>query len=127
MRRRASDPAPGGRLDGLARERGRLCVRRITAVRLEGSLEHRERRFVVAGLEVVPAEVVLERPRPVRGVGLGLGEREPALGPLDHPVRVGDRDHVGRVAGKEVELRVECVLERRLEQRHRHGSLAARP
>src|SRR4051794_36135666 len=56
----------------------RLRVLWIALAHLECALEGLERGFMVAGLEVVPAEVVQQRAGPVRGIRLRLAELEPA-------------------------------------------------
>src|SRR2546430_9733751 len=74
----------------------------------------------------MPAEIVQKRPGPVRRLRLGGRELEAALRPLEQLVRIGDRDHVGGVAGEERLAAPVCTFERRLEQRDRSFRLAAR-
>ena len=63
----------------------------LALARPQRALERIERELEVAGFVVLPAEVVEERPEPVRGVVVQLGELDPSLRPVDEAVAVALR------------------------------------
>ena len=110
-------------LDRRRRSRDRARARR------ERALECVERGLELAGLVVLPAEVVEQRSQPVRGTVVQLGELEATAGPADDVVSVGgdERDHVRRVGCDEVLPLLERPRESRLEQRTGSAGIAVRP
>ena len=103
----AAEPSEG-LPDRVTRDLDGRRVRRIALPRSERAFEGVERELELAGLVVLPAEVVEERPEPVRGVVVELGEPDSSLRPVDDVVTVrGDeRDHVRCVGGDEVLTRL---------------------
>ena len=95
---------------------------------MEGTLESVERKVELPGLVVLPAEVVEQRPEPVRRVCLLFGERDSALRPRDEAVaiRSGQSGHVRGVRRDEPRLGFERLRERGLEQRESRLGVAAR-
>ncbi len=122
----AAEP-PEGLADRVARDLDRAGVRGIALARPERALERVERGLEIAGLVVLPAEVVEERPEPVRGVVVELGELDSSLRPVEEVVAIrGDeRDHVCRVGRDEVLTRLERKCERGLEERPSRQRIAA--
>ena len=104
--RRASECAQ--RLaDGVARDLDRPGLVRLALARAECALERVERGLVVAGLVVLPAEVVEERAEPsTRRASCVSASSIPRLVQSTKPSRSGadERDHVRRVGCDEVLL-----------------------
>jgi hypothetical protein len=126
-RRRLGEPDTFGRSaegaerlgDRVAGERNRVRVGRVPLALVEGALERDERSRGLLRLEVLPAEVVEQRPEPVASRRLCLGDLDPTLGPSDEagPVRGCERGHVSRVDGKEVRAGFRRPRKCRLEER----------
>ena len=112
----------------VARDRDLRGLVRLALPHHERSLEGVERVRVLAGVEVLPAEVVEERPGPVGGRLGGLRELDPAPRPREHPVPVARREraHVRCVAREPVLAGLLRSGEGRLEERQRGGLVAAR-
>ena len=84
--------------------------------------------LVLAGVEVRPAEIAEQRPRPVGGYRLSLAEIESALRPLIHRraiVRHGESAHVSSVSGEVVLARITRTREGCFEQRQSPFRIAA--
>ena len=114
--------------DGVAGKRDRLRVPGILLAGGERTLERGQRFRVLAGLVVLPAEVVQQRPEPVPRVVARLRERDAALRPRHVlvPAWGGERRHVRRVARQEAVARLERERVRRLEERERTLGVPAR-
>ncbi len=77
--------------DRVARDLDGRGVRRIAFARSQRTFEGVERRLEIAGLVVLPPEVVEERPEPVRRVVVELGELDSSLRPVEDVVTVAWR------------------------------------
>ena len=118
--------APSRLGDGLARVLDRGRVVRIPLPNF-APLESLERRLVLLGVEVLPAEVVEQRPCPVRGGLRPVGELQPAFRPGDEAVAIGrrERGHVRGVGREPVLARLDRRREGALEERQRRLPVAA--
>ena len=122
---RRSAEGTEGLSDRVARYLDRCGMFRLTLARVQRLLESVERGLQLAGLVVLPAEVVEEWPEPVRGGLAFLSQLDPPFRPGDQAVAIGscERGHVRCVRGDEVLPRSERSREGRLEVWQRRATL----